>query len=86
MRRMKGEAIRTPPQDTNATELRYCCTPPRLPLHSGSQVSSLRELIGETKAALNSTPNELRTQRRSRRETASACTGASGFDTTQGIF
>jgi len=30
------------PQDTLATELRHRCTPPSLPLHSGSQVSSLR--------------------------------------------
>ena len=30
------------PQDTHATERRHRCTPPSLPLHSGSQVSSLR--------------------------------------------
>jgi hypothetical protein len=32
------------PQDTLATELRHRCTAPSLPLHSGSQVSSLRGL------------------------------------------
>ena len=33
------------PKTPHATELRHRCTPPRLPLHSGSQVSSLRRTI-----------------------------------------
>jgi hypothetical protein len=32
------------PKTPHATELRHRCTPPRLPLHSGSQVSSLRRI------------------------------------------
>ena len=45
------------PRTPRTTELRHRCTPPSLPLHSGSQVSSLQELYGATRAALNSPLN-----------------------------